>query len=156
MKLLCRISGPNLWKEIRNCTVSNALKIVNIGDKMTRNRNVMNTSQERAHTEHLDKLRCGNWMPEKTEWQLTVFLCEWNRSGHWRRREREEEEEEVMTSKMQTFSTSLKQSATESRVSHGYSNSKFTNKMTRQNATQYCERIRLQYWFHRLPHYDTV
>jgi hypothetical protein len=43
------------------------------------------------------------------------------------------------------FSTSLKQSATESRVSHGYSNSKFTKKMTRQNATQYCERIRLQY-----------
>jgi hypothetical protein len=43
------------------------------------------------------------------------------------------------------FLTSAKQSATRSRASDGCSNSKVTNQMTRQNATQYCERIRLQY-----------
>jgi len=34
------------------------------------------------------------------------------------------------------FSTSLKQSATRSRASDGFSNSKVTNQTTRQNATQ--------------------
>jgi hypothetical protein len=155
MKLLSRISGPNLWNEISNCAVSNELKIVNIGDKITRKRNVMNTSQQRAHTEHLNNLWCGNWTPKKMEWQLRVFLCEWNRSGHWRRRERGgggggDDIENA------DFSTCLKWSATESRASHGYSNSKVTNEMIRQNATKYCERIRLQYWFHSLPHYNTV
>jgi hypothetical protein len=54
------------------------------------------------------------------------------------------------------FSTSLKQSATRSHASDGCSNSKVTNQITKQNATQYCERIRLQYLFQSLSHYDTV
>jgi len=54
------------------------------------------------------------------------------------------------------FSASLKQSATRWHASDGCSNSKVTNQMTKQNATKYCERIRLQYLFHSLSHYDTV
>jgi hypothetical protein len=33
---------------------------------------------------------------------------------------------------------------------------KFTNQMRRQNATQYCKRIRLWYSAHSLLSYDTV
>jgi len=46
--------GENL--KLSNCTVSNELEITNIGEKMTKKINVMNTSQERAHTEHLSNL----------------------------------------------------------------------------------------------------